>query len=259
MRQLLLACIALYLLLALMARYCFPCQRSFPTQRAVQSHVAREHRNPIRDRPNTTKHYHPFLNGTDCALVDICEYSNDCIARPCDADGTFLPDGTPPPARNTQKDWTPWEDCPSFETSELIFEKMQASQGEIDELFLQLHARAILTDTEHGEMFDNFKSILDLIDSVPWGYGEWDSFTAEWPGPRDADSRPWKFKKWRCHLRDVRKVVETQLDTREFDGKFDYVPYEEFSATDQRMYKNHFSGKWANKQAVSVGLYAHIP
>lgn len=47
-------------------------------------------------------------------------------------------------------------------------------------------------------------------------------------------------------------VLEQQLATSEFDGKFDYIPYQEFDPQGDRVWSNLMSGQWAYQQAVCM-------
>lgn len=175
-----------------------------------------------------------------------------CIARPCDSDGTFLPADTPPPAEDLSKDWGHWQRRTKFEWAEVTFEKMQASQGDVDHMLQILAAEAV--HESNGErttsIYPSNASILADIDAIELGEALYDSYEFGWSGPLGNNPRPWKSKKWMFHARDVRKVFRNQLSTREFAGRFDTTPFAEFTEEETRVYQNLMSGMWANSEAV---------
>ena len=52
------------------------------------------------------------------------------------------------------------------------------------------------------------------------------------------------------NARDVLAVLEHQIGSTQFDGQFDYVPYQEYDSTGNCVYSNLMSAFWANREAV---------
>jgi hypothetical protein len=50
--------------------------------------------------------------------------------------------------------------------------------------------------------------------------------------------------------RNVRDVLLEQLGTEQFDGEFNYTPYQQYNSKGKRMWSNLMSGSWAWKKAV---------
>ncbi|KAF8259942.1 hypothetical protein EI94DRAFT_1706678 [Lactarius quietus] len=50
----------------------------------------------------------------------------------------------------------------------------------------------------------------------------------------DRDSSPWMQDTYELNVRDVLSIFEEQLASKEFDGQFDYVPYEEYDKNGSR-------------------------
>ncbi|KAI0358655.1 hypothetical protein OH77DRAFT_1203821 [Trametes cingulata] len=224
--------------LSRMARYCNLCKRSFPTYRGFKTHNARVHKNPRPPRTQrSTFRYHPHLN-----------------AQPCTREGDALPPNAPPPPRELHEDWDPFEDRPTFEFASHLFEKMHASEDEINQL-LRIHAakRSIQTqgeDTDSG-YFDSAKDMYSTIDSIPYGEAPWATYKVRYTGPADPDA-PWKHETYHVHTRDIKQVLMNMAASPEFDGKWDYVPFEEYTGENNRRYSHLMSGRFAWRQADKI-------
>jgi hypothetical protein len=64
---------------------------------------------------------------------------------------------------------------------------------------------------------------------------------------------------YELNVRNILIVLEQQLATSEFDGNFDYIPYQEFDPQGDRVWSNLMSGQWAYQQAVCVSFVVLIP
>ena len=65
-------------------------------------------------------------------------------------------------------------------------------------------------------------------------------------------------QEYELNTRDVLAMVEQQLATPEFDGSFDYTPYQEFGPDGKCVWSNLMSGHWAWKEVVR-SFYFRIP
>ena len=106
-------------------------------------------------------------------------------------------------------------------------------------------------------MYENAKHMRDTIDQIPYGGATWYSVSFQYTGPVDDTSPRWKRDKYIFHYEDALEFAEAMLASPDFDGKFDYIPFEEYvpSRTGQgrvRRFCNQFSGQWAYKKAVSL-------
>ncbi|KAH9167952.1 hypothetical protein EDB89DRAFT_2074456 [Lactarius sanguifluus] len=84
----------------------------------------------------------------------------------------------------------------------------------------------------------------DSCDGVPW------KSAAEMYGT--IDSIPWMQETYELNLRDILSVFEEQLASKEFDGEFEYTPYEEYNEMGSRVYSNLMSGIWAHREADTI-------
>ena len=60
---------------------------------------------------------------------------------------------------------------------------------------------------------------------------------------------------YELNVRDILSVFEEQLASKEFDGRFDYMPYQEYDKNGSRVYSNLMSGDWASHQAVCTTAF----
>ncbi|KAH9180800.1 hypothetical protein EDB89DRAFT_1900586 [Lactarius sanguifluus] len=70
-------------------------------------------------------------------------------------------------------------------------------------------------------------------------------------GPQPTRTLPqWMQETYELNVRDVLSVFEEQLASKEFDGEFEYTPYEEYNEMGSRVYSNLMSGIWAFHEAL---------
>lgn len=175
--------------------------------------------------------------------------------RPCDEQGNFLPPDARPPARSPVEDYTPFENRPAFHFAELMFKRIQASIGNIDDL---LRALAAYNVTQNGAdtPFDSAEDLLSTIDMIPYGDAPWESFSVRYTGAVDEDSPSWKRAEFVVHCRNARTVTHNIIGTEEFNGKFDFTPYQEYLPDGSVCYSNLMSGEHAYTQAVR--FFCHL-
>ncbi|KAI0044051.1 hypothetical protein FA95DRAFT_1583919 [Auriscalpium vulgare] len=121
-------------------------------------------------------------------------------------------------------DWAPFEDRPSFEFAELMFETSQLSQGDINQLLKIWAAKAILHGHD-GEFFPDNDAVKAAIDEI----------TVEYT----------------VHTRNIRVVLHNMAASPDFDGKWETCPYQEFR-NGERRFANLMSDNWAYRQANIV-------
>jgi len=177
-------------------------------------------------------------------------------ARPCDSEGNFLPEGSPPSSAAQGRapgDWAPFNSRDEFELADLLFTRTEMSRGQVDELMQIWAARTTL---EGGTApFADSKDLHDTIDAIEEGDAPWYSFKVGYDGPRPKGKVPgWMDDSHQVFYRDPSQVVRMLLSNRKFDGDFDYVPYREYE-NDERKWGNFMSGTFCWKQAVC--LIAH--
>ncbi|GBE87611.1 hypothetical protein SCP_1102880 [Sparassis crispa] len=184
------------------------------------------------DSVSVTREYHPYING-----------------RPCDKNGVYLPDGTPPPpcpAPETDN-WFPYYDRVAFETAEFLYNREQMSAGNIDTI-LQLWAASLLQ--HHDDLpFANCEDLYNTIDSTLLSDVKWESFNLQYEGQRpERDVPSWMTAKYEVYFWNPSEVFHDQMANADFDSEIDYAPLREF-VDGQRHLKNFMSGDWAWRQA----------
>jgi Plavaka transposase len=178
--------------------------------------------------------------------------------RPCDADGNYLPPGSPPlPFDDPPLDnWFPFSSRIEFETADFLFRRNQMSAGDIDTLF-ELWGASLLV-SGGVPPFVNHKELYKTIDRATVGDIQWQSFTVSYDGPITVEEPPsWMTNDFEVWYRNPHEVIKSMLSNREFNGMLDSAPFREYDADGKRRYQNFMSGDWAWKQAVSlVSCYA---
>lgn len=146
-----------------------------------------------------------------------------------------------------------------FEVCELLYLKNEMSQAHVDKL-MELWAASFLQEgLDTGTPFRNHVEMHDLIDSIHHGDAPWYSFKIKYSGEiPEANPPKWMTDTYEVCARDVNLVVANLLKITDFDGEFDYIPYEEFSASGEQQFCNYFSGGLARKHAVSPFVCSEI-
>ncbi len=217
------------------------------------------HRYPKPPPPLTRKIFHPTLNGMLFWHAHTVGHPDLGMtsALPCDEDGHELPLGAPPPPRDDTEDWWPFENRPHFEFANWHYTKVQTSRGDLNEILRNHAAQKVLEtgDVHARAPYDSADDMYETIDAVPYGDLPWSTFELKYTGPITPHTPPWKIKTYTIHTRDALAVVESIAGSADFDGRWDYVPYEEYSGPGCRRYADVMSGTWAFKKAVSSSSY----
>ncbi|KDQ51190.1 hypothetical protein JAAARDRAFT_140696, partial [Jaapia argillacea MUCL 33604] len=172
-------------------------------------------------------------------------------ARKCNEEGEFIPEDEQPPPRDATHDWTPFGDEPSFQFAELMFEKIQSSRGDIDEL-LRILVKKSAEDGAGGPIYRNCADMEETINAIEYGESNWTSFKVKYSEEITPESPAWKREEFVIHTRDSRSIVRSIVGSVDFDGHFDYVPFEEFTGPDCQRWSNFMSGRWAFQKADTI-------
>ncbi|KAF9039731.1 hypothetical protein BJ165DRAFT_1416380 [Panaeolus papilionaceus] len=189
-------------------------------------------------KPEGTTIYHPHLT-----------------AQPCNSQGQFLDTlKSPEPPSDIPEDdnnsWAPFRDRRGFEFADEHYVKIQSSARNINKALDLWQATSItLTGSSDDCPWHNTQSMYQTIDEIQTGDIPWTTFTFTYDGPQPENPPQWMLETYELSTRNVLDLVRQQLENPEFDGKFDYRPYEEFNPTGERIWTNLFSGGWAWKQA----------
>lgn len=236
---------------------CDKCSRRFYAPAGLTQHKNSLHRSDARPRGTAGSsriERHPFLTGEFVACyLDSSIYVT--IARPCDAEGNFLPEGTLPAQAEsrTPGDWAPFNSRDEFELADLLFTRTEMSHTQINELMQIWGARSAL---EGGTTpFTDSKDLHSTIDAIEEGDAPWYSFKVGYDGDRPLGKVPsWMDDSHQVFYRDPRQVVRVLLGNHKFNGDFDYVPYREYE-DGERKWGDFMSGSFCWKQAVRLTTF----
>ncbi|KAK7676623.1 hypothetical protein QCA50_020437 [Cerrena zonata] len=90
------------------------------------------------------------------------------------------------------------------------------------------------------------------IDSIQHGDAPWESFSFHFMGPLARDDPQWKRATYTVYCRNTQTVVHNMLNNKEFDGKFDYIPFQEYTGPQKRRVSNLMSGDWVYQKANEI-------
>ena len=173
-------------------------------------------------------------------------------------DGSFLhspiPEPTPikPLDETPDNPWVPFKDQLLFDWAHYHYVKLQSSECEINE-GLNLWFASIIQNKSNGDVpWNSAEGLYDTIDSIQASDTPWKTYKFTYKGPKpDGVAPQWMEQEYELNMCDILAVVEQQLVTSEFDGKFDYTAYQEFGPNGEHVWSNFMSGHWAWKEAVS--------
>ncbi|TFK87766.1 hypothetical protein K466DRAFT_490303, partial [Polyporus arcularius HHB13444] len=158
------------------------------------------------------------------------------------------------PPHDNAHDWWPFASRPHFEFADWNFKKVQTSRGDLNELLKNLAVQKVLeTGNVHASaMYDSAHDMLDTIDAIPYGELTWFTFEIQYTGPIMPHTPAWKLKTYTVHTRNALRVAESIAACPDYDGRWDYVPYEEYSAPGCCRFSDVMSGTWAFKKATTL-------
>lgn len=208
-------------------------------------------------RLKTTKRYHPLINGEHHKTVHSWRLKI-VTGIPCDKYGNALPPNTPPPRRHegmSSDDWTPYRNHTEYQLADFLFRQTQMSANNIDEL-MDLWASTLLN---YGDCppFADHNDLYNTIDSTPLGDAPWQSFSTTYNGEKPTeDVPPWMDAEYHVWHRDPLTVVRNLLNNPDFDGEFDYAPYQETGPNGEQHFQDYFSGDWVWEQSVGGSYFS---
>ncbi|KAF9538101.1 hypothetical protein CPC08DRAFT_651550 [Agrocybe pediades] len=196
---------------------------------------------PFQPNPARTRKYHPYLTA----------------GAPCDVEGNPLPSAsTPPPPwpAADHRDWAPFEDVRQFRVGDFLYRKNEMSAREIDDLMDMWMAGISGDSSDETDLppFDCHEHLHDVIDAIKLGDAPWKSFKASYAGPLPNKPAAWQLQEYEVCFRDPRVVVENILSNPDFDGEFDYAPFVELDASEQRCWNEFLSGNFSWRHATTI-------
>ena len=181
------------------------------------------------------------------------------VARPCAADGSFLnkpiPDPTPlPPYTTSDNPWAPFPDRLAFDWARYHYVQLQSSAHDIHEGLDLWRATVIKHESEHGQCdevpWGSADELYATIDSITTGGVAWKTCAFQYTGPKPPTPPQWMEKTYKLNLRNVLTVLEQQMASTEFNGQFEYTPYEEYDCKGDWVHSHLMSAYWASREAV---------
>ena len=175
-------------------------------------------------------------------------------ARPCHADGTFLQElpVRPTPGEGDQPvhDWTPFEDRLAFDWACYHYVTLESSAAQIEKGLDLWSATSFKHGSLTGAPWKTAKDMYETIDAVQIGELPFKTHRFYYEGPKPSTPPGWMEEAYNLDARDILAVVREQLATLVFKDQIDYVPYQEFNSTGERIWSNLMSAQWAYQQAV---------
>ncbi|KAI9441968.1 hypothetical protein BJY52DRAFT_1206842 [Lactarius psammicola] len=200
-----------------MSFFCSFCGDSFRLQGGLTKHVNSKH------RENST------LAGMAAALQ-----SHTFIRHPHLSESRGSP-------------WLPFSDRLAYEWARYHYVRLQSSAGDVQQGLDLWRATAMIVPWKSAaEMYGT-------INSIPVGGVGWTTCQLSYSGPLPTGTPPWWMQEtYELNVRDILSVFEEQLASKEFDGEFEYTPYEEYDEKGSRVYSNLMSGNWAFHEADTI-------
>ncbi|THU78036.1 hypothetical protein K435DRAFT_700999, partial [Dendrothele bispora CBS 962.96] len=157
--------------------------------------------------------------------------------------GDPLSANAPPDTREVPENpWEPFNDMVEFHTADLLYHKVEMSQGDTDFLLNLWH----LSLAKHDDVgpFHNHKAIHEAIDSIKQGSAPWHCFVTI-PNPElPADAPKWKKTEYEVWYLDLETVIKNMLDNPEFAEEFDTKPYVELKVDGTQWWSDVMSGNY---------------
>ncbi|KAI9435153.1 hypothetical protein H4582DRAFT_1817832 [Lactarius indigo] len=233
-----------------MSFFCSFCRDNFHSQGGLAKHVNSKH------GKNST------FAGMAAALQShtfICH--PHLSAWPCSSDGRFLRDLSQPPTsellESRSNPWLPFSDRLAYEWAHYHYIHLQSSAGDIQRGLDLWRATVMMYQTDHsscdGVPWKSATEMYGTIDSISAGGVGWTTYQLSYSGPQPTGAAPqWMQETYELNVRDVLSVFKEQLASKEFDGEFEYTPYEEYNKNGSHIYSNLMSGNWAFREADTI-------
>ncbi|KZP31967.1 hypothetical protein FIBSPDRAFT_709365, partial [Athelia psychrophila] len=174
----------------------------------------------------------------------------------CDEQGNPIHHNAVPPPRDDPEpnDWSPFESSAHFELADFLYKENQMLAGNIDKLLKIWGQHAASTGGEAP--FQNHKDLYETIDSIPVGDVPWQSFNLSYsrsrPNLEGVDDPAWMDDTHAVWFCDPHELICNLLSNTDFDGKFDYTPFQEYDDKGSHRYQDFMSGNWAWRQAANT-------
>ncbi|KAF8258699.1 hypothetical protein EI94DRAFT_1774119 [Lactarius quietus] len=164
---------------------------------------------------------------------------------------------TPDLSEASSNPWLPFDGRLEYEWVHYHYIRLQSLANDIQhglDLWRATVAKHQTEDNDYdGVPWKNTKDMYNTIDSIAAGGVGWKTYQFSYNRPKPTRTLPqWMQDTYELNVRDVLSIFEEQLASKEFDGQFDYVPYEEYNKNGSHIYSNLMSGTWASRQADMI-------
>jgi hypothetical protein len=177
-------------------------------------------------------------------------YLTPRLAQPRNAHSQFV-DIEADPDVDKIPHWDSFGNRFRFQFASLVYERMQASEANINDLLMLWTANNVAYHDGAEPVFENIKEIHKVIDDSSYGPTSWEKLVFRYPPDAVDDNSPkWKSQPYIVHTRNSLRVVEAIAGNPEFDGRWDYAPFEDYDRNGERQYSHLMSGQWAWDMAV---------
>ena len=162
-----------------------------------------------------------------------------------------------------------------FELAEFLFKRAEMPANQID-MLLEIWSASLL-ELGGNPLFTDHTDLYRVIDSMSVGEVKWEIFkithkrkqdgqdgqdevielaqgSQDGEDDQDGPEAPWMSDVYDVWYQDPRQVVHNLLGRTDIKDEMDFIPYQEFDATnDQRHWEDFMSGDWAWDEAVCTG------
>ncbi len=142
--------------------------------------------------------------------------------------------------------------------AELAFVRAEMSHKQMDDLFSLWAASFFAAGHESSAPFSNHRDLLSTIDAIDVGGAPWESYKIRYNGELPPDPPKWMTQVYWLYCRNSERMVRSQLENTELDGHIDYCAYEEYGVDGAQRFGDYFSGRFANRQSVSMNVLLFV-
>ncbi len=112
-----------------------------------------------------------------------------------------------------------------------------------------------MSHPDQSSPFTDHNNLYNTIDAIPYGSYNWNCFKVGYQGDHvEGETRaPFMDEMYEVWHRNALKVVTDMISNCDFDGEFDYSPYQEYHKS-KHHFQNFMSSNWAWRQMVRVSF-----
>ena len=122
--------------------------------------------------------------------------------------------------------------------------------GQINDLLEIIAAMNAMTSGEGP--FKTHTDLYNTTDVTNLGDTLWNYFNLNYQGEMNASSPPWQTEDFLVWFQDPLTLIHHLLSNSDFNGDFNYLPFQEHDTENNHRYENFMSGNWSWKQVVCL-------